>query len=130
MSVDISDLTPEQQSLFEAGSRVMLPFERTRLQRALARHLRRGTSKYARSIPTEGIESVALSLSAALWGGWAWLVLLLGLSLTLPTRHVEPIRLVGYGVLAVGVSMFFFGAVRLVLAGRSRNRFRKGRDSA
>lgn len=104
---------------------MMLPVERARLERVLARHLRQGTSKYARSIPTEGIESVVLSLSAALWVVRAWPILVVGLAIVLPTHGVTPIRLAGFVVIAVGVVIFGVGVVRLASAVKSRNRFRR-----
>jgi len=123
--IDVSDLPPDQRTQFEEGCRVMLPVERARLERVLARHLRRGTSKYAKSIPREGIESVTLSLSGALWVVRAWLTLVVGLAIVLPTHGVTPIRLVGFVVIAVGVVLFGLGAVRLASAVKSRNRFRR-----
>lgn len=104
---------------------MMLPLERARLERVLARHLRQGTSKYAKSIPSEGIESVTLSLSGALWVVRAWLILVVGLAIVLPTHGVTPIRLAGFVVIAVGVLLFGVGVVRLASAVKSRNRFRR-----
>lgn len=123
--IDVSDLSQDQRIQFEEGCRVMLPVERARLERVLARHLRQGTSKYARSIPTEGIESVVLSLSAALWVVRAWPILVVGLAIVLPTHGVTPIRLAGFVVIAVGVVIFGVGVVRLASAVKSRNRFRR-----
>lgn len=104
---------------------MMLPIERARLERVLARHLRQGTSKYAKSISNEGIESVTLSLSGALWVVRAWLTLVVGLAIVLPTHGVTPMRLVGFAVIAVGVVLFGIGAARLASAVKSRNRFRR-----
>ncbi|MCU1363315.1 MAG: hypothetical protein JWM55_1143 [Acidimicrobiaceae bacterium] len=127
--IDISDLTPDQHAQFEEGCKVMLPIERARLERVLARHLRQGTSKYAKSIPNEGIASVTLSLSGALWVVRAWLILIVGLVLVLPTHGTAPIRLVGFGVIAVGVVIFALGAIRLVSAVKSRSRFKRQQSS-
>jgi hypothetical protein len=123
--IDVSDLPPAQQTQFQEGCLVMLPVERARLERILARHLRQGTSKYAKSIPNEGIESVTLSLSGALWVVRAWVTILIGLAIVLPTHGVTPIRLVGFVVIAAGVILFALGAVRLASALKSRNRFRR-----
>ena len=62
-----SDLNEEQKLLFDKGCKVMLTFEKKKLAKVLARHIRGGSSKYARSIPIDGVESVTLSLSCALW---------------------------------------------------------------
>jgi hypothetical protein len=123
--IDVSDLPPDQQTQFEEGCGVMLSVERARLERVLARHLRRGTSKYAKSIPNEGIESVTLSLSGALWIVRGWVTLVVGLAIVLPTHGVNPLRVVGFVVLAAGAILFVVGAVRLGSALKSRNRFRR-----
>jgi hypothetical protein len=123
--IDVSDLSPDQQAQFREGCRVMLPVERARLERALARHLREGTSKQARAIPKEGIESVALSLSGALWGVRAWVTTWVGLVIVLPTHGVTSFRLAGFVAVAAGVILYVVGAVRLALALKSRNRFRR-----
>lgn len=127
--MDISELTPGQHAQFEEGSKVMMPIERARLEPVLMRHLRRGTSKYAKSIPSEGIVSVTLSLSGALWVVRAWLLLIVGLVLVLSTHGTAPIRLVGSGFIAVGIAIFALGAVRLVSAVKSRSEFKRRQSS-
>lgn len=123
--LNISDLTPPQRSLFEEGRKVMLPIEHARLERVLASHLRQGTSKYARSIPNEGISSVTLSLSGALWVVRAMPALFVGLAIVVTTSGASPVNLIGYVIVGIGAVLFLLGASRLAAAVRSRKRFRR-----
>lgn len=119
------DLTPEQRDLLEQGRAVMMPIERARLERVLVRHLRQGTSKYARSIPSEGIASVTLSLSGALWVMRAWPLLFLGLVIVFTVHGTGLAKSVGYVIVAIGVVLFLLGSARLIRAVRRRNEFRQ-----
>jgi hypothetical protein len=129
MATVVSDLTPDQLIQFEQGCKAMLGFERSRLQPVLARHVRQGTSKYARSIPKEGIKSVTLSLSAALWISRAWVVTFVGLALALPTHGMTPAHISGLAIAACGVALFAVGFWRISSAFRSRSEFMKARSA-
>lgn len=103
----------------------MLGIERARLQRVLVRHMRQGTSKYARSIPSEGIQSVTLDLSAALWVSRSWIGLFVGLALVLPTHGITPLRIVGFILLACGVALLTLGIARIWSGVVYRKKFQK-----
>lgn len=129
MTVDISDLTPEQRDLLIQGCSVLWPGERRRIEIALARHLREGTSKSARSIPTEGVKGETLALAGGLWMLRGALVAICGLVLIATVHTTSPLRLVGYGILGVGCIGGLLFCIRLAMALLAKKRFQRERAS-
>jgi hypothetical protein len=125
MSLGTPDLSQEQQALYDKGCKVMLPIEKKRLAKVLARHIRGGSSKYARSIPKDGVESVTLSLSCALWVVRAWGLLVVALVLLLVVKADSGLRIFGFIVGGLGVTSFILGGMRLGSALRIRKKFRE-----
>jgi len=121
-------LDPESAALLDAGSRLMWTVERDALRKALARHLRDGTTKYAKSVRTEGIECVTLSLSAGLWIVRAFWLFLIGIALFTLGRNKPVVHAAGSILLLVFVAVLVVGLSRLVQAWRHRRGFRQWRD--
>lgn len=118
-------LEPSQQLLLDQGLVRVWPIERRPIARALSRHLRAGSTKYARSIPTEGIESVTLSLCAAFWLGRAWLLFVPALILVIAGGGSSVAVVIGDAGLAIFGLLLIIGFLRLISAARSRSRFRR-----
>ena len=121
-------LDPERVALLDAGSRVMWSVERDTLRKVLARHLRDGTSKYAKSVRTEGIECVALSLSAGLWIVRAFWIFLVGIALFTLGRNTPIVHTTGSLLLLLFAAVLVVGVSRLVQAWRHRRAFRQQRE--
>ncbi len=103
---------------------VLWPIERRILGRAFARHARIGTRKPARSIPTEGAESVAMSLAGLL--GRTWGLLFFDGGATIQLAGGSPFTDTASQVLLLSCgSLFVVGFVRLAAAYRARSRFRR-----
>jgi len=118
-------LEPLQQQLLTQGLARVWPIERRTIARALSRHLRAGSTKYARSIPTEGVESVTLSLCAAFWLGRAWLLFVPALILVVAGSGSSLAVVIGTAGLAIFGLVLIIGFLRLGAAARSRSRFRR-----
>lgn len=122
-----TELSADQQSLFDAGNRLFWPVERRTLPRALARHIRAGNTKVARSIHTEGIDSATYQICVAYWMSRAWLSSFGGLAILFLGPARGPAHIVGEVLLGTGGALMLVGAERLRRALRSRKRFREAR---
>jgi hypothetical protein len=91
--------------------------ERPLVERVLAHVLREGTSRFARTIPKEGIESVTLSLAVAFWLTAAGFVAKAGLVVLI----VSP---VGYLFLFLTAILYLAALSRLISCWRRRGRYR------
>ena len=125
---ELGALDAPQRATLLAGLARTWGVERRTVGRALARHLRGGTSKYARAIPAEGIECVALSLCAAFWLSRAWLISVVGIVVLALGRSSDVATTVGEALLALFAALMLVGFLRLGAASSSRTRYRRSNE--
>jgi|GEM_PF-4098155 len=124
---NVSNQQEDKLALFEAGCRVMMSAERSRLEPTLARHLSQGISRHYKLIPKDGILSVTLSLSGVFWLARAIIAFIAGLVIMLLGRAQGsiPIKSVGLLIVIVGTLLYVIAIVRFTLAIGSRYKFRR-----
>lgn len=123
-------LGEEQSALLDQGARVLWRPERSTVCKALARHLQDGTTKFAKGIPTEGIESVSLSLATAFWMTKVVVLFVIAFPMLLLGPSGGPLHEIGVGMFALCFPLTALGVTRLTAALRSRNRFRRAHQHA
>jgi hypothetical protein len=78
-AVSENQLSVDQQALLDRATQVVWKWERARFQKVFAGHLRNNT-KFARAIPTSGLEVTALSVAGLIWLRTATLFAILALA--------------------------------------------------